>query len=45
VARRRGCALRLSDVDWRGGEALVRGKGGRQERLPLPGDMGETLAG
>ena len=38
-------ALRLSDVDWRAGELLVRGKGSRQERLPLPVDVGETLAG
>jgi integrase len=38
-------ALQLRDVDWRGGEMLVRGKGSRQERLPLPADVGETLAG
>jgi integrase len=38
-------ALRLSDVDWRAGELLVRGKGSRQERLPLPVDVGGTLAG
>ncbi|MGH8325721.1 MAG: site-specific integrase [Steroidobacteraceae bacterium] len=38
-------ALRLSDIDWRAGELLVRGKGSRQERLPLPGDVGEALAG
>jgi len=38
-------ALRLSDVDWRAGEVLIRGKGSRQERLPLPVDVGETLAG
>ena len=38
-------ALRLSDVDWRAGELLVRGKGSRQEGLPLPVDVGETLAG
>ncbi len=38
-------ALRLSDVDWRAGELLVRGKGSRQERLPLPADVGEALAG
>jgi integrase/recombinase XerD len=37
-------ALQLQDVDWRAGELLVRGKGGRQERLPLPADVGETLA-
>jgi integrase/recombinase XerD len=38
-------ALRLSDIDWRTGEVLIRGKGSRQERLPLPADVGETLAG
>jgi integrase/recombinase XerD len=38
-------ALRLSDIDWRAGELLVRGKGSRQERLPLPADVGEALAG
>lgn len=37
-------ALRLSDIDWRAGELLVRGKGSRQEHLPLPADVGETLA-
>ena len=38
-------ALRLGDIDWRAGEMLIHGKGSRQERLPLPGDVGETLAG
>jgi site-specific recombinase XerD len=38
------CALRLEDVDWRSGELLVRGKGNRQEKLPLPLDVGEALA-
>ena len=37
-------ALRLSDIDWRAGEVLIRGKGSRQEHLPLPADVGETLA-
>lgn len=36
--------LRLEDIDWRAGEILVRGKGGRQDRLPLPRDLGEALA-
>jgi site-specific recombinase XerD len=36
-------ALRLEDVDWRAGEMLVRGKGDRHERLPLPADVGEAL--
>ncbi|MGI8946732.1 MAG: tyrosine-type recombinase/integrase [Ornithinimicrobium sp.] len=38
-------ALELADVDWRAGEITVRGKGRRQERLPLPVDVGEALAG
>jgi site-specific recombinase XerD len=38
-------AVRLADVDWRAGELLIRGKGSRQERLPLPADVGEALAG
>ena len=38
-------ALDLSDVDWRHGEILVRGKGHREERLPLPADVGEAVAG
>jgi integrase/recombinase XerD len=35
--------IQLSDVDWRAGELLVRGKGSRRERLPLPSDVGEAL--
>jgi site-specific recombinase XerD len=38
-------ALQLADIDWCAGELLVRGKGSRQERLPLPGDVGQALAG
>jgi integrase len=38
-------ALELSDIDWRAGEIVVRGKGNRVERLPLPVDVGEALAG
>lgn len=38
-------ALTLDDVDWRAGELVVRGKGRRDERLPLPADVGEALAG
>jgi len=37
-------ALRLEDMDWRAGEVLVRGKGSRLERLPLPADVGEAVA-
>jgi integrase/recombinase XerD len=36
-------ALRLDDIDWRGGELELRGKGGRRDRLPLPRDVGEVL--
>jgi integrase/recombinase XerD len=37
-------ALRLEDLDWRAGELLVRGKGPRLDRLPLPVDVGEAVA-
>jgi integrase/recombinase XerD len=29
-------ALRVDDLDWRAGEALIHGKGGRVDRLPVP---------
>ncbi|WP_329375626.1 tyrosine-type recombinase/integrase [Streptomyces sp. NBC_01483] len=35
--------LELDDVDWRSGEIVVRGKGRREDRLPLPVDVGEAL--
>jgi integrase/recombinase XerD len=38
-------ALELGDIDWRAGTVTVRGKGRRDERLPLPSDVGEALAG
>jgi integrase len=38
-------ALELADIDWRAGELVVRGKGRREERLPLPADVGEAVAG
>ena len=38
-------ALGLDDIDWRAGEIVVRGKGDRVERLPLPVDVGEAIAG
>jgi integrase len=38
-------ALELTDLDWRAGELVVRGRGRREERLPLPADVGEALAG
>lgn len=37
-------ALGLVDVDWRAAEIVVRGKGSRVERLPLPVEVGEALA-
>lgn len=36
--------LELGDIDWRGGEIVVRGKARRQDRLPLPSDVGEALS-
>lgn len=33
----------LDDIDWRAGELLVRGKGHRQDRMPLPVDVGEAI--
>jgi integrase/recombinase XerD len=36
-------ALTLDDVDWRAGELVVRGKGSRQDVLPLPVDVGEAI--
>ena len=36
--------LQLEDIDWRAGDLLVRGKGSRIDRLPLPVDVGEALA-
>jgi integrase/recombinase XerD len=42
---RRGevAAIQLDDVDWRAGELLIRGKGGRHDVLPLPVDVGEAI--
>jgi len=37
-------ALQLDDIDWRSGEILVRGKGLRHDRMPLPDDVGKALA-
>ncbi len=36
-------AMQLEDLDWHAGELLIRGKGRRRERLPLPVDVGEAL--
>jgi integrase/recombinase XerD len=37
--------LMLADCDWRAGEIVVHGKGGRDDRLPLPVEVGEAIAG
>lgn len=37
-------ALTLDDLDWRAGEIVLRGKGRRESRLPLPRDVGRVLA-
>lgn len=36
--------LTLEDVDWRGGDLVIRGKGRSIARLPLPADVGSALA-
>ena len=36
--------LALDDIDWRSGEVVVRAKARREDRLPLPADVGEALA-
>jgi integrase/recombinase XerD len=38
-------SLSLEDIDWRAGELIVRGKGARSERLPLPHDVGVAVVG
>jgi site-specific recombinase XerD len=35
--------MTLDDFDWERGEFLVRGKGQRYERLPLPKDVGAAI--
>lgn len=37
-------AMQIDDIDWRSGEIIVRGKGKRHDRVPLPPDVGEALA-
>ena len=36
--------LTLEDIDWRAGELVIHGKGGRDDRLPLPADVGAAIA-
>jgi integrase/recombinase XerD len=42
---RRGEVARLSldDIDWHGGQMILRGKGNRDERLPMRIDVGEAI--
>ena len=35
--------LRLEDIDWHHGEVLIRGKGARDERLPLLDEVGAAV--
>jgi integrase/recombinase XerD len=37
--------LSLDDIDWRVGQMILRGKGNREERLPIPIDVGEAIHG
>jgi integrase/recombinase XerD len=36
--------LNLEDIDWRAGELVIYGKGRRDDRLPLPAEVGEAIA-
>jgi integrase/recombinase XerD len=36
--------LHIDDIDWRAAELVVVGKGARQDRLPLPADVGAAIA-
>jgi site-specific recombinase XerD len=36
--------LTLDDINWQAGELRIRGKGARVDRLPLPQDVGQSLA-
>jgi integrase/recombinase XerD len=36
--------LTLDDIDWRAGQIVVHGKAHRQDRLPLPVEVGEAIA-
>lgn len=38
-------SLTLDDIDWHAAEIVVHGKGHRDERLPLPVDVGEAIVG
>jgi len=36
--------LQLEDINWQAGEILIRGKGAREDRLPLLNEIGQALA-
>jgi site-specific recombinase XerD len=36
--------LELDDIDWRSGEIVVRGKARREDRMPLPFEVGEAIS-
>jgi integrase/recombinase XerD len=36
-------AIQLDDIDWRAGTILIRGKGKRHDRMPLPREVGEAI--
>lgn len=36
-------AIQLDDIDWRNGTILIRGKGKRHDRMPLPDDLGKAI--
>ena len=36
-------AIQLDDIDWRAGTILIRGKGKRHDRMPLPEDVGKAI--
>ncbi|MEI8341952.1 MAG: tyrosine-type recombinase/integrase, partial [Verrucomicrobiota bacterium] len=44
LRRNEVASLALEDINWERGELLIRGKGEKQERLPLPKDVGTALA-
>lgn len=37
--------LTLDDIDWRAAQIVIHGKGSRDERLPLPRDVGQAIVG
>lgn len=36
-------AIQLEDIDWHAGTILIRGKGKRHDRMPLPEDVGNAI--